>query len=275
MKIMPACSAAVLALLLLLSRPASAAGTTWTGGHSSADAACKAIIGDGGYYPFHRAEVKGDLAYCYTKSKDGEGDEIYSSAVFKEDPPPEKDKDEAGQSKKDEPAAGGGEGAPPPPSKDDKDKFKSKCLDQYFGSEWEPELKAAYGTTNSGVGGAEGGVVGNGNVAVLEWKEGGARKRQKFTSGDGHSEQHLLAFLNEKKIPKESVTRIFSELSPCEARCLPALSAYFAGARKNITLEFNWLHSGEGKYSTCKGKNANALRSEVKAERRKRAVGGP
>lgn len=257
-----------LASLIVCSGPA-AAGETWGGGHGSADAACRERIGNSeSAYAYKRAEVNGNVAYCYVKIKEGEGDEIHDASVTKDEPAPE-----AEEEKKEE-ASGAAQGGPGEPGgkggKEPKvDSFPFVCHKNYFGSDFEQELNDAYKTTHAGTGGAGAGLFTGGNAAVLEWKEKGVRKRQWFTSGDGHSEQHILAYITEKKIPKEAVTRILSELSPCVERCYPALHKHFEGVRKNVKLEFFWIHDKDT-HKDCKLKDAAYKRLEEKNNRRKK-----
>lgn len=154
--------------------------------------------------------------------------------------------------------------APAPP-----DKFQTECIPEYFSTDFETELDDEYRK----------GVKLNGNVGVVEWyNEDGERQAKAFSSSaDGHSEQQILAFLLKEKVPKDRVTRIFSELSPCVNKCLPKLSKHFEGVRSQVTLEFHWLHDQEQSYKTCPDGNgqshdARTLRQEKKQERIKRVA---
>jgi hypothetical protein len=62
---------------------------TWDGGSGSADAACRVRLDESGAYRFSRAEINGNVAYCYMKPKDGEGSEVHSTSVVRDEPPPE------------------------------------------------------------------------------------------------------------------------------------------------------------------------------------------
>lgn len=69
----------------LWSHTATAAKALWEGTHGSADAACraKALEGGGGGTTIHdHTEQKGDVAHCYTKSKNDDGPATYSTAVM-------------------------------------------------------------------------------------------------------------------------------------------------------------------------------------------------
>lgn len=61
---------------------------TWDGGHPSADAACRARMDESGAFRFHRAQVNGNVAYCYSKAKDGKGPEYHDTSVTKDEAPP-------------------------------------------------------------------------------------------------------------------------------------------------------------------------------------------
>jgi len=80
-------SAAAALLWMMSSQPALA--DTWDGGKGSADAACRARLDESGAYRFSRAEINGNVAYCYVKAKDGEGSEVHDTSVTRDDPPPE------------------------------------------------------------------------------------------------------------------------------------------------------------------------------------------
>lgn len=72
----------------LLGGQSAQAAKTWDGGFGSADAACRAKIGEtGGFYVYSRVEIKGDVGHCYVKAKDGTGEDIYDTAVTRDDPP--------------------------------------------------------------------------------------------------------------------------------------------------------------------------------------------
>jgi hypothetical protein len=245
---------------------------TWDGSYGSADAACRAKHAGEGAYQFHRADVKGNIAHCYEKAKDGEGDEIYYSAVSKDEGPEEEAKPadskdgNSNATPPTNPGAGSGGGKP-------KDEFASKCI-PFPSNEWNTELDAAYKAPVSGSGGAGAGMFDAQNAAVLEWNEGGSRKTQWFTSGDGHTEKHILTYLKDKKIPRENVTRIYSELSPCIAQCLPALSKHFEGMKSKVTIEFSWFHGTGKQYQGCNHGNATQDRKTQKKERRDRVSAG-
>lgn len=69
----------------LWSHTAMAGKALWEGTHGSADAACraKALEGGGGGSTIHdHTEQKGDVAHCYTKSKNDDGPAAYSTAVM-------------------------------------------------------------------------------------------------------------------------------------------------------------------------------------------------
>jgi hypothetical protein len=78
-----------LAIAAMFAAPSIAAGETWEGGYGSADAACRAKIDESGAFQYSRVEIKGKVGHCYTKAKDGEGDEIYASAVTQDEMPEE------------------------------------------------------------------------------------------------------------------------------------------------------------------------------------------
>ena len=250
----------------------SAEKTTWDGGQGSADAACRAKHGGGGVYQYKRADVKGKVAHCYEKSADGEGDEIYFAAVSQDEGPEEEAKQADSKDDKSDAApptspGGGSAGGKA------KDEFASKCI-PFPSNDWSTELDAAYKAPVSGSGGAGAGMFEAQNAAVLEWNESGSRKTQWFTSGDGHTEKHILKYLKDKKIPRENVTRIYSELSPCIAQCLPALSQHFEGMRPKVTIEFSWFHGTGQQYQDCSHKNATQERKTQKKERRDRVSAG-
>ena len=103
-------------------------------------------------------------------------------------------------------------------------------------------------------------------VAVLEWTKNGVMKTQGFNSSGAHSEQNILAYMTSQNIPKEAVTRIFTELSPCQGQCLPALSERFEGVRQNVTLQFHWIHSQGQNFKTC-GTSTNGKMEDAKSIR--------
>jgi hypothetical protein len=233
---------------------------TWAEGHPTADAACRAMCA-GDYVDVLPAVPDGDTAICKTKLKSGGAVSDCGSVSKDKTPQPEKDAPEkaeensaaqdAAKSGNENPADSAASAAPDP-----SDRFKSKCIGQ-LPSSFEPQINEAYKAKyNPG-----------GNVAVLEWKAGGKRRVQWFNSDGAHSEEVLLDYMGSNGIPKEAVTRIFSELSPCAAKCLPALSDYFKGVRKNITLEFRWVHNQEADYRTCTGQPAKQIRQESRQAR--------
>lgn len=242
------------------------AGDTWDGGFGSADAACRSKYDDSGAFRYSRAEVKGNVAHCYSIAKEDGKDEYYDTAVTK-DEPAEEAKEEAKEEKKDSGGGAGKTGGPSsPPAGSSADAFPHKCIEAYGTTNFEAELDAAHKAFP---------VVG-GNVAVLEWKDKGKKKTKWFSSQGAHSEQNILSFMAANNIPKESVTRIFTELSPCVTQCLPVLSQHFEGVRKNVTIEFHWVHDTELGYKTCgkKGKMENAvqIRQDRKQERIERVM---
>jgi|GEM_PF-6090178 len=263
--------------ILLLSQKSITAGDTWDGGHGSPDQACRARVDEGGAYMYSHAEQNGDVAYCYVKPKEGEGDKSHASSVTKDAPVEKAEADTSQENTTSEEKKPESSSPPATSSSTKKDEFVAKCIDEYFSTSFETEINQAYKTTQAGVGGASGGVTEGGNVAVLEWKENNILKKQWFSSGDGHSEEHILAYLKEKSIPREQVTRIFSELSPCLDKCLPSLSSHFAGIRSQVTLEFYWYHNKDKKggkpYTTCQGSDAQQTRQIYKQARRQKALG--
>ncbi len=78
-----------MAVAAVLGAPSVAVGETWEGGYGSADAACRAKIDESGAFQYSRVEIKGNIGHCYTKAKDGEGDDSYASAVMRDEPPEE------------------------------------------------------------------------------------------------------------------------------------------------------------------------------------------
>lgn len=253
----------VLALLVLLFSPSAVRAATWDGGKPSADAACKDRVNEEGAYKYVRAQPTdgGKAAECMMKIKEGEGEEIVDARVAKDDPPPEEQK---ADSSKDSAAAAS------KPKVDDK--FIMNCI-AFESADWMPELDAAYKAPITG-GGAGSGLKENQNIAVLEWKEGGATKRQWFASTvkKEHSEQHILAFLKSKGIKREDVTRIYTELSPCVKKCFPALSEHFKGIRKNITIDYTWNHSDYKEYTNCGKQEAYQERLQKKRDRREKVA---
>jgi hypothetical protein len=78
-----------IAIAAMFAAPSIAAGETWEGGYGSADAACRAKIDESGAFMYSRVEIKGNIGHCYTKAKDGEGEESYVSAVMRDETPEE------------------------------------------------------------------------------------------------------------------------------------------------------------------------------------------
>lgn len=227
------------------------AGDTWDGGYGSAEEACRNRINEEGAFRFSRAEVHGNVAYCFTIAKQDGKDEYHDASVTRDEPAeePKKDEEEANnKSNASEPAK-----APPPPPAASKDEFSSACIEAYGTTDFETEIDDAYKAKSSPTG----------NVAVLEWTDKGKRKTKWFNSSGAHSEQNILAFMTSQNIPKEAVTRIFTELSPCLNQCLPALSEKFAGVRKNVTLQWHWIHSTGQNYKTC-GTSTNGKMEDAK-----------
>jgi hypothetical protein len=213
------------------------------------------------------------VARCYEKAKEGESDEIYYNAVTQDEGP------EEGEAKPADSKNGNSNAAPPENSGaasaggKAKDEFASKCI-PFPSNDWNTELDAAYKAPVSGSGGAGAGMFEAQNAAVIEWNENGKRKTQWFTSGDGHTEKHIIKYLKDKKIPRENVARIYSELSPCIAQCLPALSKHFEGIRPKVTIEFSWFHGTGKQYQGCKHENATQDRKTQKKEWRVRVSTG-
>jgi hypothetical protein len=69
--------------------PSITTAETWEGGYGSADAACRAKIDESGAFMYSRVEIKGNIGHCYTKPKEGEGDDSYTTAVMRDEPPEE------------------------------------------------------------------------------------------------------------------------------------------------------------------------------------------
>jgi hypothetical protein len=227
------------------------AGSTWDGGYGSPEEACRNRVNEEGAFRFSRAEVHGNVAYCFTIAKQDGKDEYHDASVTRDEPVEEAKKDEDAADKKaptPEPAK-----TPPPPPAASKDAFPVACIEAYGTTDFETEIDDAYQAKSTP----------SGNVAVLEWTKNGKRKTQWFNSSGAHSEQNILAYMTSQNIPKESVTRIFTELSPCQGQCLPALSERFEGVRKNVTLQFHWIHSTGQNYKTC-GTSTNGKMEDAK-----------
>src|SRR5690606_26158439 len=78
------------------------------------------------------------------------------------------------------------------------------------------------------------------NVAIVELVDG---TRIPFRSGiNGHSEQAMIRALTKANIQPTQVARIYSELSPCIERCMPALRAWLGDHAANVDLEYTWAH---------------------------------
>lgn len=227
------------------------AGDTWEGGYGSPEEACRNKLDETGAFKFSRAEVHGNVAYCFTIAKKDGKDEFHDASVTRDEPAEEPKKDEEAGQKNSSPSEGANAGAPPPAASNDV--FPTACIEAYGATDFETEIDAAYKAKSSPTG----------NVAVLEWTKNGARKTQWFNSSGAHSEQNILAYMTAQKIPKEAVTRIFTELSPCQSQCLPALSERFEGVRKNVTLQFHWIHSTGQNYKTC-GTSTNGKMEDAK-----------
>lgn len=227
------------------------AGETWGGGFASPDDACRSKIDESGAFKFSRPEVHGNVAYCFTIAKQDGKDEYHDASVTRDEPAEEPKKDEEEANNKSSAPEGENAGAPPPAASNDA--FSTACIEAYGTTDFETEIDDAYKAKSSPTG----------NVAVLEWTEKGKRKTKWFNSSGAHSEQNILAFMTAQNIPKEAVTRIFTELSPCQGQCLPALSERFAGVRKNVCLEFHWIHSTGQNYKTC-GTSTNGKMEDAK-----------
>ncbi len=61
---------------------------TWDGGAGSVEDACRAKVDETGAFEYSRAEVKGEVAHCYVKAKDGTGGDVYATAVLRDEPAP-------------------------------------------------------------------------------------------------------------------------------------------------------------------------------------------
>ncbi|MBK7545545.1 MAG: hypothetical protein IPI56_07375 [Elusimicrobia bacterium] len=227
------------------------AGDTWDGGYGSPEEACRNRVNEEGAFRFSRAEVNGNVAYCFTIAKKDGKDEYHDASVTRDEPVEEPKKDEEDGNKKN-PAPEPAKASAPPPAAS-KDAFPTACIEAYGTTEFETEIDDAYKAKSSP----------SGNVAVLEWTKNGMRKTQWFNSSGAHSEQNILAYMTSQNIPKEAVTRIFTELSPCQGQCLPALSERFEGVRKNVTLQFHWIHSTGQNYKTC-GTSTNGKMEDAK-----------
>lgn len=224
------------------------AGETWDGGHGSPEEACRARLDETGAFQFSRAQVQGNVARCFTKAKDGEGGEYDDAAVTKDEPAPEvrADKASTAASGNAQPAAAGQSGSTTPPSSCAGAKIKDKKV-AYFTNDFQPQLNEAFGKNPTEAGGLNAGWSLGRNVAVLELKSG---ERATFTSGKNpdkgtglHAEQHLLNYMDAQKIKPDQVMRIYTELSPCLARCLPALQTRFKGYEKCLVIEYTWVHT--------------------------------
>jgi len=90
---LPACARrgllSAVTAFLCIGLSAAALADTWDGGKGSADAACRARIDESGAYRYSRAEINGNVAYCYVKVKEGEGSDIHDASVTRDDPLPE------------------------------------------------------------------------------------------------------------------------------------------------------------------------------------------
>lgn len=227
------------------------AGDTWEGGCGSPEEACRNKVDETGAFKFSRAEVHGNVAYCFTIAKKDGKDEFHDASVTRDEPAEKPKNDEEAGPESSTPAEGANASAPPPAAANDV--FPTACIEAYGTTDFETELDAAYKAKPSPTG----------NVAVLEWNEKGKRTTQWFNSSGAHSEQNILAYMTSQKIPKEAVTRIFTELSPCQGQCLPALFQRFEGVRKNVTLQFHWIHSTGQNYKTC-GTSTNGKMEDAK-----------
>jgi hypothetical protein len=248
---------ALLSLILAVSLGSASltrAGDTWDGGYGSPEEACRNRVNEEGAFRFSRAEVKGNVAYCFTIAKKDGKDEYHDASVTRDEPAEEPKKDAEDGNKKN-PAPEPAKASAPPPAAS-KDAFPTACIEAYGTTEFETEIDDAYKAKSSP----------SGNVAVLEWTKNGVRKTQWFNSSGAHSEQNILAYMTSQNIPKEAVTRIFTELSPCQGQCLPALSERFEGVRKNVTLQFHWIHSTGQNYKTC-GTSTNGKMEDAKSIR--------
>ncbi|MBK7575264.1 MAG: hypothetical protein IPI26_08430 [Elusimicrobia bacterium] len=245
---------ALLCLILAVSLGSASltrAGDTWDGGYGSPEEACRNRVNEEGAFRFSRAEVNGNVAYCFTIAKKDGKDEYHDASVTRDEPAEEPKKDAEDGNKKN-PAPEPAKASAPPPAAS-KDAFPTACIEAYGTTEFETEIDDAYKAKSSP----------SGNVAVLEWTKNGMRKTQWFNSSGAHSEQNILAYMTSQNIPKEAVTRIFTELSPCQGQCLPALSERFEGVRKNVTLQFHWIHSTGQNYKTC-GTSTNGKMEDAK-----------
>lgn len=236
------------------------AGETWDGGHGSADEACRARLDESGAFKFSRAKLEGNVAHCFTKAKDGKGEEFDDAAVTKDEPAPE---DRAAQ----EPTSSSTE-APASQPATGESRAGSSCAGQkikdkkvgYWTNDFQSELNAIYAKSPTEAGGLNAGWVKGRNVAVLELKNG---QRLAFTSGSQlHSEQHILNYLNEQNIRPDGVSRIYTELSPCLDQCLPPLIQWFKGYEKCVVIEYSWVHTDK-----------ESMRWALQAQRRQQAMG--
>lgn len=246
---------ALLSLVLAValgSPPPARAGDTWDGGYGSPEEACRNRVNEEGAFRFSRAEVHGNVAYCFTIAKKDGKDEYHDASVTRDETAEEPKKDAEDSQKSDSTLPKGATANTPPPAASN-DVFPTACIEAYGTTDFETELDAAYKAKSSPTG----------NVAVLEWTKNGVRKTQWFNSSGAHSEQNILAYMTAQNIPKEAVTRIFTELSPCQGQCLPALSQRFEGVRKNVSLEFHWIHSTGQNHKTC-GTSTNGKMEDAK-----------
>jgi hypothetical protein len=63
---------------------AGTAKETWENGYPSAASACRAMIGQNDYVEFSRVDLKDGDGHCWTKPKDGKGEESYCCRVSKD-----------------------------------------------------------------------------------------------------------------------------------------------------------------------------------------------
>ncbi len=132
--------------------------------------------------------------------------------------------------------------------------FGSSTQVGYWTHDFQQELNQMYQSGDAHV---------RGNVAVVELSDG---TRRAFASGAGeHSEQAMVAALREAGIEPSQVRRIYSELSPCLDRCLPALKEFLGDHARNVHLEFTWLHGLDPRSRA--GRAQQAARTEAQRVR--------
>lgn len=109
---------ALLSLILAVSLGSASltrAGDTWDGGYGSPEEACRNRVNEEGAFRFSRAEVKGNVAYCFTIAKKDGKDEYHDASVTRDEPAEEPKKDAEDGNKKNPAPEPAKASAPPPP----------------------------------------------------------------------------------------------------------------------------------------------------------------